>query len=86
MKIAYTAYTDKLTIINLTNHSYFNLSGDHTKEITDELLTIKASGFTPIDSTFMPTGEIRSANELRREINELNMHLTALSLMGETAM
>lgn len=63
LKIAYTAYTNKPTIINLTNHSYFNLSGDHTKEISDELLTIKASGFTPIDSTFMPTGEIRSVKE-----------------------
>ena len=72
LKIAYTAYTDKPTIINLTNHSYFNLSGDHTKEITDELLTIKASGFTPIDSTFMPTGEIRSVKGTIFDFNHMH--------------
>lgn len=56
--IAYKATTDKPTVINLTNHSYFNLSGDPTCPVTDQELTVNASAFTPVDSTFMTTGEI----------------------------
>ena len=56
--IAYTAYSEAPTIINLTNHSYFNLSGDPTKPVTDFEMTINASQFTPVDSTYMTTGEI----------------------------
>lgn len=58
LDIAYEATTDKPTIINMTNHSYFNLSGDATKPVTDEVLQIFASSYTPVDSTFMTTGEI----------------------------
>ena len=60
LKISYTARTDKPTIINLTNHSYFNLSGDASKDVLDQYVQINADAFTPIDSTFMTTGEIRS--------------------------
>ncbi|MCC8173271.1 MAG: galactose mutarotase [Odoribacter sp.] len=56
--IKYRATTDKKTIINMTNHSYFNLSGDAHKPITDHILYINADNFTPVDSTFMTTGEI----------------------------
>ena len=56
--IDYKATTDRKTIINLTNHSYFNLSGDPEKTVADDELTIYASAFTPVDSTFMTTGEI----------------------------
>jgi aldose 1-epimerase len=56
--IAYSATTDKRTIINMTQHSYFNLSGNPQKPITDEILCVNADGFTPVDSTFMTTGEI----------------------------
>jgi aldose 1-epimerase len=56
--ILYSAVTDKKTVINLTNHSYFNLSGDPTTPITDHLLTLHADAYTPVDSTFMTTGEI----------------------------
>lgn len=59
ISIAYEATTDKPTILNLTNHSYFNLSGDPSQEITDEIISFDASSFTPIDSTFMTTGELR---------------------------
>lgn len=55
--IAYEATTDKTTILNLTNHSYFNL-GDHSKDVLGEIMYINADGFTPIDSTFMTSGEI----------------------------
>ncbi len=58
LDIAYKATTDKKTIINLTNHSYFNLSGDPSTAITDDVLWVNADAFTPVDSTFMTTGEI----------------------------
>lgn len=58
IKIDFEATTDKKTVINMCNHSYFNLSGDASKPITDHLLYINADGFTPVDSTFMTTGEI----------------------------
>ena len=59
LDIVYEATTDAPTVINMTNHSYFNLSGEpenHT--ILDDELTINASGYTPVDNTFMTTGEI----------------------------
>ena len=56
--IAYKAVTDKPTILNLTNHSYFNLSGNPANDILDEIVWFDAEGFTPIDSTFMTSGEI----------------------------
>jgi aldose 1-epimerase len=56
--IKYEATTDKKTVINMTNHSYFNLSGDAQQSITDNLLYVNADKFTPVDSTFMTTGEI----------------------------
>lgn len=56
--IEYRATTDRNTIINMTNHSYFNLSGDPSKSIQDHILYINADRFTPVDSTFMTTGEI----------------------------
>ena len=58
IEIAYEATTDKETVINMTNHSYFNLHGDPTQPITDCLLTIDADNFTPVDDTYMTTGEI----------------------------
>lgn len=58
LDIKYEATTDKKTIINMTNHSYFNLSGDASKPVTDDILYINADKFTPVDDTFMTTGEI----------------------------
>ena len=54
------AACDAPTIVNLTNHSYFNLSGDPTHPILDNLLTIAADGYTPVDSTFLTLGRIDS--------------------------
>ena len=57
--IDYEATTDKTTVINMTNHSYFNLAGDPAgHSIVDDELYINATCFTPVDSTFMTTGEI----------------------------
>jgi len=60
LKIEYIAKTDKDTIINLTNHSYFNLSDEET--ILNHELKIYANYFTPIDSSLIPTGELLSVN------------------------
>ncbi len=56
--IQYEATTDKETVCNLTNHSYFNLSGNPSNTILDNILTINADSFTPVDDTFMTTGAI----------------------------
>ena len=58
--IRYSAETDRTTVVNMTNHSYFNLDGDPSKSNSDYLLTIYADAYTPVDSTFMTTGEIVS--------------------------
>ena len=58
--ISYEAVTDKKTVINMTNHAYFNLSGDPTRRVDDHIMHINADTFTPVDSTFMTTGEITS--------------------------
>lgn len=58
LDIAYTATTDKKTVINMTNHSYFNLNGDPTKSIENHLLYLNAYNYTPTDDTFMTNGKI----------------------------
>jgi aldose 1-epimerase len=56
--IKYSAVTDRPTVINMTNHSYFNLSGDPATLATGQILYVNADGFTPADATLIPTGEI----------------------------
>ena len=58
LDLRYSAETDRTTVVNLTNHSYFNLDGDDSPKNADHLLTINADGYTPVDSTLMTTGEI----------------------------
>lgn len=80
--LSYYATTDKKTVINMTNHSYFNLNGDPNEPITNHLLTINADNFTPVDDTYMTTGEIapvagtpmdfRKAKEVGAEIDNFD--------------
>lgn len=60
LDIVFKATTDKETVINMTNHSYFNLNGDPSKEGFNQVMYINADKFTPSDSLYIPTGEIKN--------------------------
>jgi aldose 1-epimerase len=61
LKLVYSATTTKPTVLNLTNHSYFNLAGgEANKDVMAEKVTLHAARFTPVDATLIPTGERRA--------------------------
>ncbi|MGU3541123.1 aldose epimerase family protein [Methylobacterium sp. A54F] len=60
LRIDYLAWTDRPTVVNLTNHSYFNLAGEGTGDVFDHAVALAADAFLPTDPTQIPTGEVRS--------------------------
>lgn len=85
LTVHYEASTDKSTIINLTQHSYFNLSGDFKNDILDHKIVIDADSFLPVNSKLIPTGELqdvlgtpfdfRKSKTIRNDINKENEQL-----------
>ncbi|MBZ5546789.1 MAG: galactose mutarotase [Acidobacteriia bacterium] len=59
LKIEYSATTDKETVVNLTNHSYFNLAGAGNGDILQHQVMLRADKFTPVSESLIPTGELR---------------------------
>lgn len=59
LKLDYTATTDKPTVLNLTNHAFYNLKGEGQADVLDHVLQVNADQFTPTDETAIPTGEFR---------------------------
>lgn len=83
LKIEYTAETDKDTVVNLTNHSYFNLSG--SGDILNYILYLNAAKYTPVDSTLIPTGEIASVENTPldfRKPTAIGAHIAEIKDIG----
>lgn len=62
LKIEYTATTDKTTVVNITQHSYFNLTGGAQRNILDHELTLYADKFVPVNKVLIPTGELKNVS------------------------
>jgi aldose 1-epimerase len=89
LRLDYHAETDHPTVVNLTNHSYFNLAGEASGNILSQEIRLAADSFTPIDATMIPTGEIHrvsgTAFDLRRLIpigEKINASDNQLHLAG----
>ncbi|MCH5230993.1 MAG: galactose mutarotase [Muribaculaceae bacterium] len=72
LDIEYSATTDAPTVINMTNHSYFNLSGNPRNTIENHEIRVKADAFTPVDTTYIPTGEILAVAGTPMDLNSFS--------------
>ena len=70
LQIDYSAVPDKNTVINLTNHSFFNLEGAGNSTVNNHILTISAGYFTPVDSFSIPTGVLQNVTETPFDFNQ----------------
>lgn len=85
LSVFYEATTDKPTIVNLTQHSYFNLTADFNQDILGHEIVINANSYLPVDDTLIPTGEFREVNKtpfdfrkskaIGKQINDENAQL-----------
>ena len=85
LSVIYEATTDKPTIVNLTQHSYFNLTADFNQDILEHEIVINANSYLPVDDTLIPTGEFREVNKtpfdfrkskaIGKQINDENAQL-----------
>jgi aldose 1-epimerase len=73
LKVDYQASAQRATIVNLTNHVYFNLNGKEEEAILDHALMIPAKAFTPVDSTLIPTGEIREVENTPFDFRKMQL-------------
>jgi len=70
LSIRYFATTNKTTVVNLSNHSYFNLAGTGARDILDHVVELNAEYFTPVDSEMIPTGELMSVSGTPMDLRE----------------
>ena len=80
--IQYTATTDKKTVINMTNHAYWNLNGEPTRDAEDHHLYINADNFTPVDTTYMTDGTIVSVKGTPMDFRK--MHALSQDINSQT--